>query len=343
MQLPGQGPDDPSAGLEAGPSPLALSGGFSLSAGPERLYGALLDQQLATQAAAARDLKHRRRLNCVSVLLAFILPWGLFLTSFSLATFSIHYTEPMATVLCVLVIFVLSLNLLVTNVRDKSKTPESRFFPTYIGAACTVAVGLGWIIGDVTFWSFMHPSYEAERLAKYYNVDPSSLISRSGEVVATRGRRYQDAGQIYFSYQAIVDVNRSASFKMGDLYCVAPIVNPTCSGSCGHDFWAVGKNCCSERGSEFWCDGFNNPRAKSGIRMLTTSTRPYYRLAVLQAEGMHGLSSTHPLFFRWVEDPVAQIAQWKRAGVRRFLVVMYGSFFVSLACLAVVLKSTRRF
>jgi len=278
----------------------------------------------------------------VPVLLSFLLPWTLFLTAFSLATFAVHYDEPLTTVLSVLGAFAAGLNVFVANIRDRSKTPEQRFFPTYIGGASALAVALGWVLGDVTFWSFMHPSYEAERLAKYDNVDPSSTMSRSGQVVPTRGRRYQDAGQIYFSHEAIVDTNRSASFKMGDLYCVAPVVNPACSGKCGYDFWAVGKNCCSEGRGDFWCGAYNKPRAKSGIRMLTASTRPFYRLAVLQAEGLHGLTSVHPLFFRWVEDPVEQIAQWKRSGFRRFLVVMYGSFFIGLLSLAVVLKATRR-
>jgi len=327
--------------MEAGPGPLALSGGYSTS-GPERLYGALLDHQLEAQASAARDLKHRRRLNCVPVLLAFLLPWGLCMLAFGLATFSSHYEEPLVTVLIVAVLFVVSLSLLITNLQDRTKSSESRFFPVYIGAASTIAVALGWALGDMTFWSFMHPSYEAEHLAKYTNVDPSSQLSRAGQVVPAQGRRYQDAGQIYFSHEAVVDVNRSASFKMGDLYCVAPIINPDCQGACGHDFWAVGKNCCSEGKGTFWCGAYDKPRAKSGIRMLTGSMRPFYRLAVLQAEGMWGLTSVHPLFFRWVEDPVAEIKQWKKAGIRRFLVVMYGSFFASLACLGLVLKSTRR-
>lgn len=335
-----QQPPGAATGLEAGP--LAFSGGYSDSAGTERLYGAMLDQTLKEQSEAARDLKYRRRLNCVPVMLGFLLPWGVFLSAFSLAAFVIHYKEPLLTVFIVFAAFAASLGMLVTTIRDRNQTPESRLYPAYIGAACTVAIALGWILGDVTFWSFMHPSYEAERLAKYNNVDPSSRLSRSGQVVASRGRRFQDAGEIYFSHQAVVDVNRSASFKMGDLYCVAPIVNPTCTVSCGYDFWAVGKNCCDDTKGSFWC-GEITPKAKSGIRMMTASTRPFYRLAVLEAEGKHGISSVHPLFFTWVEDPTVTIKHWQRAGGRRFLVAMYISFFASLVCMALVLKSTRRF
>merc|ERR1719330_921612 len=151
--------------------------------------------------------------------------------------------------------------------RDKTKSPEDRFYPVYLGAALTVAAAFSWALGDLNFWSVMHPSYEAEHLATYSNVDPSSQKLWSGEASPTRGRRFQDAGKIYFRHEAVVDVNRSASFKLSDYYCVAPIVNPKCQGSCGMDFWAVGLNCCSERGG-FRCGEYWNPKAKSGLRMM---------------------------------------------------------------------------
>merc|ERR1719414_2271295 len=156
--------------------------------------------------------------------------------------------------------------MLMSALKNRAASPDDKFYPTYMGAALTAAVVLGWLFGDLTFWSYLHPSYEAEHLATYSNVDPSSENLWSGEAVPTRGRRFQDAGKIYFRHEAVVDVNRSASFKLHDLYCVAPIVNPKCQGSCGMDFWAVGVNCCSES-TGFRCGEYNNPKAKSGLRM----------------------------------------------------------------------------
>lgn len=312
--------------------------------GKDRVYGALMDHQLAFGAAAARDLKrkNRRRLNSAAVLQAFFIPWGAFLITFSVVSFYLHYMAPLWTSLFVVVAFGICISALVGAIRDRSKPVEDRFYPAYMAGALAAAVFFGCALGDLNFWSVMHPSYEAEHLATYSNVDPSSEKLRFGEDAPTRGRRFQDAGTIYFRSEAVVDVNRSASFKMGDLYCVAPIVNPACKGSCGVDFWAVGTNCCLERGGGFQCGASSNPHAKSGVRMLAASKRSLYRLAVLQAEGLHKLTSVHPLFFWWVQDPVAEVMAWKKSGYRRFIVAMFISFFTGALTLAAALKSASK-
>ena len=51
---------------------------------------------------------------------------------------------------------------------------------------------------------------------------------------------YYVLGKIYFeSGNVIVDRSKAMSFKNHDTFCVAPIVDKTCTEGCGYDFWAV--------------------------------------------------------------------------------------------------------
>mmetsp|Transcript_8554 Transcript_8554/g.16167 ORF Transcript_8554/g.16167 Transcript_8554/m.16167 type:complete len:323 (+) Transcript_8554:76-1044(+) len=316
------------------------AGAWSDMAKAEMLYGTLVDQQIVAERAHAQAIKHRRRINAVSAFTAHLFPWGLFLLIYGMTTSSVHYTFPLITASLAALAFVASLAYAVSSYRDRTKTPEDKFYPVYMGVALTLAVYLGWIMGDLSFWGFMQPAFEADHLAKYSNVNPSIERMWSGEMAPTRGRQFQDAGKIFFSHKTVVDVNRSASFRLKETFCVAPIIDPSCEEDCGHDFWAVGVGCCGD--GEFHCGEVGNPLAKSGVRELADGRRQMFRLAVLQAEGMYRLTSTHPLFFYWVQDPIKQVNAWKMAGWRRYIIAMFISFFVSLLILLMALKTARK-
>lgn len=328
--------------IEANRSPMAAPNAAPWSdlSKAEKLYGTILDQQIAAEREHVQALSHRRRINCVSVFMAHLVPWGLFLLTYGITSFYFHYMFPLTTTCLTTFACVASLMYAVVSWRDRTRIDKDKFFPAYMGAALTFAVYMGWIMGDLSFWGFMQPAYEAGHLAKYSNVNPSIERLWSGEMAPTRGRQYQDAGKIYFTHNTVVDVNRSASFRLKELYCVAPIVDPSCKGNCGQDFWAIGIGCC--RDGEFHCGEVRNPMAKSGVRELADGRRQMFRFAVLQAEGMHQLTSTHPLFFYWVQDPIKQVNSWRRAGYRRFIVAMFVSFFVSLLVLLMALKMARK-
>ncbi|CAK9080670.1 Hypothetical protein SCF082_LOCUS38438, partial [Durusdinium trenchii] len=208
-------------------------------------YGALDEFQDAEAAKLAKS-KRRRRVNCVPLLLALLLPWLVFVFCFALAAFVLHYAAPLSTTLCELAIIAGCLSRIPWAHKSWKRGAAEGFYPVYITAAVLFAAIVGWVMGDFTFYAYMEPSYSATMMASYVEVDPSSTRLADGQVVPTDGGRFQDAGQVYFNHDTVLDLNRSYSFKLADVYCVAPIWNQKCREPCGADFWAVGKNCCSE-------------------------------------------------------------------------------------------------
>jgi len=326
--------------------PILLPDGETIPSGSSKfkLYGALEEAANDEMADQHEKLARRRRINCVPALNALFLPWVMFLVVFSMSSFAFHYTMPLVVLLFNGSVTLFCLFFAYTSFKaDTMGVPADRaFYPTYLSVAFLSAVTFGWLLGDINFWFHMQPCYNIEHLATYTNVDPSTSTMRSGQQVPTRGKRYQDAGKVYFDHNAIVDVSRSMSFKMGDLYCVAPIVNPNCKKNCGYDFWAVGVNCCAEDTVDFRCGEYNNPSAKNGLRLMHDELRPNFRLAVLQAEGVHKITSTHPIFFYWLHDPVKEMNHMKHNGYKGFVILMILSFFGYMLAAAFSLNYARQ-
>lgn len=309
--------------------PVHLPGGEIFSSGSDKymLYGTLEDSNQQDIWDQTEKLKSRSRINCVPALNALFLPWVMFLFVFSMSSFDVHYTMP-ALVFCTNGTIVLCIaRYAYKSFRSAGVTPDRSVYPKYLAVMLLISVSFGWLLGDLNFWFNMQPAYNIEHLATYNNVNPSTTATQSGQQVPTGGKRYQDAGKVYFEHNAVLDLNRSMSFKMGDLYCVAPIIDPDCKKNCGFDFWAVGMNCCAEDVADFRCGEYNNPAAKAGLRLMHDEQRPNFRLAVLEAEGVHKVVSTHPVFFYWLHDPIKELSHIKRKGYREFVLLMIVSFF----------------
>jgi len=303
----------------------------------KRRDAALGDWIISNNTKELRARSRRKRLNCVPTLLALFLPWLLFLFVYSIVAFEFHYLLPMCTLCVMLIISGFCLHLAQSSYA-KYKIGDDWFYSVYMSCAFIFVVVMAWVIADQTFWTWMQPAINADKLAEYSNVDPSSHMARNGAVVPTTGKRYQDAGKIYFSDNAVLDQSKAMSFKLGHSYCVAPIVNPDCTKNCGYDFWAVGVDCCSDDAADFRCGEYHNVQAKSGVRMMYEWERPYFRLAVLEAEGAHQIMSSHPVFLYWMEDPVGTVRKWKMVGYKRFMLGMFGIFILNGCALMFMLK-----
>lgn len=313
----------------------APPGQVSDRADEDKMYGAILDYRLQKHDQMYQNSKRRKRINCLPAIAAFFIPWFAFLLVSTLVSFYFHYRAPVTTCLIIGLITLGALGNLFDNVKGWKESKDGSFFKMYIAVMTVIAVVSAWISGDLAFWKWMQPGYQYAHLATYTNVDPSMQSMYTGQTLSTPGKRYQDAGTIYFKAGSELNVSQAMSFKLGDLYCVVPIVNPDCQKNCGHDFWAVGINCCGEDSADFRCGDYGK-RSLSGMRMMNENNRALYRLAVMQAEGIHratGLVSNHPLFFYWMEDPVAEVSKWRKKGYRLYIIGMLATFTLNAVTL----------
>lgn len=311
---------------------------FSDSIGQEQLYGALMDQE-AAHATKMEKTNKRKRFNSVPIVISFLAPWVIFMATFGVAAYELRYKFPLTALLVELAIIAFSLSNLHSSWKDRSETLQDGFYPLYLSFALALAALCGLACGETTYLTSSLQTIRIQALGSYNNVDPSSSVMLGGEVGPARGSRYQDAGMVTFVPGTYVDVSRSRSYKNKILFCVAPIVNPTCTQGCGLDFWAVGVGCCSEANrTSFHCGEVSNADARSGLREVTDGFRPFFRLAVLQGEASSQAMSPHPIFFEWCEDPELLASNRKRDTFRNFVLLMFVSFLVSGAVLVLSLR-----
>ncbi|CAK0834819.1 unnamed protein product [Prorocentrum cordatum] len=265
----------------------------------------------------------RRRINLVAICLNIFLPWFLFSTLYAAMSFSIHYQRPAIAWLLVFLGFctVILSGLLAYQTKKKERDP---MWYTFATLAFGLAVVLAVILGDMNFWYNMQPFYDIENLNTYPSVNPAR----------EKGQQLMDAGRVYFADGAMLDMRKAMGFKNLDLFCVAPIVHGE-DQLASYDFWAVGINCCSGVSSDFRCGEFNNPHARSGLRLMRDDQRPFFRLAVQQAEAAYNIKATHPLFFYWMQDPVAEMNAYRDDGFKYYLLGIFTHFAFNLFCVVI--------
>jgi len=253
----------------------------------------------------------RRRLNLVSILIGLFVPWLLFCFVYAVLSFAIHYTQPIVTFALVTLAFLVGVgvpSLLAANAM-KRKLSDPAYEPSwyiFLAGACFIAFIIAVLAGQSNYAANMKKYYSLQNLSRYKDVDTNLYL----------GQQLMDAGSIEFKEGTSLDLSRSMGFKNHDVYCVSPIVTKGGSSQATSvDFWAVGKNCCSGVSADFHCDGFSDPDARGVIRLMHDEDRPFYRLAVQQAEATYKMTATHPLFFEWVhsaEEATNQFAQMGR-------------------------------
>lgn len=257
---------------------------------------------------------------CINI----FLPWFLFCSIFATLSFSFHYESPSSAwclvgggLVCVMIAGGLAY-------RAKRQLDRDPMWYTFATLLLLCAVVFAVVFGDMNFWTNMQPYYDWNNLQSYPSVDPST----------EKGQQLMDAGRVYFSDGATLDLKKAMGFRNLDLYCVAPIVKGDQQLET-YDFWAVGKNCCSGVSSDFRCGEFNNPHARSGLRLMFDDQRPFFRLAVQQAEAAYRIKATHPLFFYWMGDPVAEVNWYRDEGFKYFLVGIFSHFAFNLFAVVV--------
>lgn len=264
----------------------------------------------------------RKRLNVVSMLINVLAPWLVFCGVFGAMSFYTHYTSPLLAWLVVLAGVAISALAGVLAYRTKMRDRDPTWY-TFAFLAAGLATIFATVLGDMNYWYNMQPYYDIENINTYPSVNPGR----------EKGQQLMDAGRVYFEDGTGLDTSKSMAFRNLDRYCVAPIVfgqEPLAS----YDFWAVGVNCCSGTTADFRCGEYDNPKARSGLRLMREDQRPFFRLAVQQAEAAYNIKATHPLFFYWMQDPVAEVMKYRSDGFKYAFIAIATHFAFNLLCVA---------
>jgi len=276
----------------------------------------------------------RRRINALPIACALFGPWFLFAVIYGAMTFSMHYDQPSLVFIIVNLgfIVVIGVGLAALSGWRKKAARDPHYEPSWL-AFMFLTMLVGWTVavvaGDINYHDNMKPFYDLMNLNNYPDVDPAVM----------RGQMVMDAGRISFTDDTHLDLKRSIGFKSNDVYCVAPVskANKTKGGMQtlkNYDFWAVGVNCCSGSEPDFHCGQYNSASAHGGLRLMHDSERPFFRLAVQQAEAAYGIKAAHPLFFHWMQDPQAEVNSYREQGFKNYLIGLFMNFSIQLFLVA---------
>jgi hypothetical protein len=260
----------------------------------------------------------RKRINIMGICTNIFAPAAMFCSLYIIMSFKFHYQNPEICWLIALVYLGICIIVGMRAYRIKSRDRQP-YWLTFTAGALFVALLTSVIFGNLNYRYNLMPFYEIQALNSYPSVDPAKDY----------GQQYMDAGTIFFADGTNLDITMASSFMSTDLYCVAPIVSG--NDKLDHyDFWAVGTDCCSGVSPDFRCGQFNNPEARSGLRLVSESERPYYRLAVQVAEAQFNIQSPHPIFVEWLVDPLAKLKELEKKGWRYFLFGVCCHFSINL-------------
>jgi len=267
---------------------------------------------------------HRLRMNILPMFLNIFVPWGVFIFVLGLRSFWVFYTQPGLGAFGFILAICFWLVSVLAAYGARRNDPEPTWF-TYFAIMCGVGIFAAWHIGSDIFQRYTLPYLELKDMKVIGQLDVSKEL----------GQNVMDAGIVYFADGVKIDAQRSWHFKQDTVYCVAPIIKGEAGSAmpetASFDFWAVGKDCCSMSSSDFRCGSYNNPNARSAMRMLGEQDRHFYRLAVEQAEAMYdGVIAAHPLFFEWSQDPLAVVNSWNAKAFTSFIMCTLAAFVVAL-------------
>lgn len=295
-------------------------------------YGATPNTSYPAKMPLMRD--QRRHVNPAFVFLSLFLPFFLFTFLSALMSFSVHFWQP---VLCNTIVagsFVFVLFFMYSAfTKWKRRTADdarwrdggtdalkSKSWSLFLACWCLLAWVAAFLVGGTNYSRNMLPYFEVTNLNAYPSVDPAAF----------KGQQLMDMGQVAFTEGTRLDLTKSMGFRNLDVYCVAPVTTGNLSASMPfYDFWAVGLNCCSGHIADFHCGEFNNPNAHSGLRLMRDDLRPYFRLAVQQAEAAHGIKTRQPIFLYWMQDPSAEIEAYQDEGFKQWLIAT--GYFLSFS------------
>lgn len=215
-----------------------------------------------------------------------ILPWLMF--SLIVCLFTFVYDE-FGAVVWALGICCIGISVLLTGLYAISR----RLAHLTLGFLCLTGCIMGFLFGMLVHKSYMEQHSRLKNGARYHNVQPAELATSKADAVF-----------LTFSVGSAIDTIHAVGFKKSDdTYCAAPILDGKEPDNTVQ-YWAVGVNCCLERG-DFECDDAKDPKAHGGIVLSEDDDDiEHFKSAVDQVEEAHGLAAPkRALFLRWTTDP----------------------------------------
>lgn len=254
-----------------------------------------------------------------SMLTSWLVPWALFAVVMSILSTSMHYDSPALTRLLLGFLAILLLLVFFKAVGTlKGGDKRAAAWSMVLALSLLGAYVAGVLAGEDNYSTYTRNLYLAEDLNTYYDINPSTSVAGS----------FMDGARVTFSEGSKVDVERAIGFMNKEIYCVAPIINGPDQTAGTFDFWAVGKNCCPGRVADFGtCGDYDDPAVHAGFMVLEEDLKPYYRLAVQQAEATWGITAAHPVFYEWLADPDSKLRFFEEKGyqyVFRGLLIFLG-------------------
>lgn len=275
----------------------------------------------------------------------FFVPLFIFAAVYLLISYNWHYKYELIDWILIAVIFVIVAFLGYTAARRMLQIADGYTDHLAVWAAAlfigvllafSVALSFGWR----NYSHFMQPYYELTELNSYTAVDASKM----------EGKAFMDAGTIKFIPGSHLDIGKSVGFMNLDMYCVAPIVSLAANATnATYDFWAIGRNCCTGSPYNFACGqsaSIDTATATGGLRLMSDSQLPFYKMAVTQAATKYGIKSSHPIFFHWVQDSSKALADYQRTGyddffLALFLFAIFQAIVVVLAAMGVMIVKSK--
>jgi len=268
--------------------------------------------------APAKPASNRipKRPGIQAALVCFVGPTVTYIVVSAVMSFSIHYTQP---VIAWLIVGLAAAAVAVCGMLWYSRMRHSfsigggvhgPLWYAFFFFTMLAALLFGMFFGITNYWNLVLPSLQIDELMYYRDANPSTW----------KGEQLMDAGRVQFVSGSTLDVRKSIGFKNVDEFCVAPIINSAGPTPQTYDFWAIGVNCCSGSAADFHCGEYNNPLARSGLRLMREDHRAFYRLAVQQAEAAYKIRAEHPVFFYWMERPRDRLKQYSDDAVKYYFV-----------------------
>mmetsp|Transcript_40064 Transcript_40064/g.115524 ORF Transcript_40064/g.115524 Transcript_40064/m.115524 type:complete len:317 (-) Transcript_40064:39-989(-) len=277
-------------------------------------------------------MRHKRHVGLAVILLCWLIPVGTYAAVCAALSFTIRHSSPglswfIVFVAAAAVCAVGYLGSVAARRRyvhgDMRREPFWYIFLTLTMLAAWI---FGVCLGQTNWFNNMLPYEDLQNLSEHPAVDPSSMTSR----------QVMDVGRVAFTENTELDLTKSIGFKNTDRYCVAPItVRGTRLES--YNFWAIGLNCCSGNAADFHCGEYDNPKARGGLRLMRADQRPFYRLAVQQAEATFNIRADYPLFFYWMQNPTAEMESYKADARKFFLLGLVATICCQLLLLVLAL------